>query len=107
MNFKIKFIIGLLSCLFALFSCSLFDNDTKRLTSVRSEAKVEKVEELSVDTGGNPKVRLHLEVMPEDDASFKTVVEKTVHKNGVPKAGDYVTVFYNLNDKSDVVVDLR
>lgn len=107
MNSKIKFVIVLLYAASILFSCSLFDGETKRLTTVRAEAKVIKVEKLSIDSDGNPIVRLHLEVKPENKSSFNAIVEKTVHKNGVPKPGDYVTVFYNPENKSDIVVDLR
>lgn len=71
----------------------------------RSSATIKKVEDLNVTINKNPKVRIYLKVTPKDEKAFDAAIEMVVSRVNIPRAGDDATVFYNPNDKTDIIIE--
>jgi hypothetical protein len=115
---KIKYILSLLVLIITALACNIVEKEMnkfagydeekiKRLKKegVKCEAQIEKVEDLNITVNQDPKVRLYLEVMPPGEPSFGAQVEMVVSRVSVPRKGDYVVVYYNPKDKSDIIVE--
>jgi len=115
---KRKYILSLVVLLFTALACNIVEKEVnkfaghdeekiKRLKKEgnKCEALIEKVEDLNITINKDPKVRLFLEVMPPGEPSFGGQVDMVVSRVNVPRKGDYVTVFYNPKDKTDLIVE--
>ncbi|HAX47672.1 MAG TPA: hypothetical protein PK605_14880 [Ignavibacteria bacterium] len=113
-----KYIISLIILLIAATACNIVEKEVNKLTGndeekikrlkkegVKCEALVESVEDMNITVNKDPMVRLSLEVMPPGEPSFGAQVEKLVSRVNVPRKGDYVTVYFNPKDKSDIIVE--
>jgi len=83
------------------------DDKRERLmkTGKSARGKVTKVEDTNVTLNKNPKVRLYVHVSPKDEEEFDAVVEKLVSRISVPRKGDVVTVWYDPNNRDDIIVE--
>jgi len=115
---KRKYILSLVVLLFTALACNIVEKEVnkfaghdeekiKRLKKEgnKCEALIEKVEDLNITINKDPKVRMYLEVMPPGEPSFSAQVEMVVSRVNVPRKGDYVTVYYNPKDKTDLIVE--
>ena len=83
------------------------DEKRERLmkTGKSAKAEIERVEDTNVTINKNPKVRLYLKVKPEDGEEFDAVVETVVSRVNIPRKGDHVKVWYDPNNRNEIVVE--
>ena len=71
----------------------------------KSGATIQRVEDTNTTLNNNPKVIIYLKVKPEKEEEFDATVETYVSRVRIPRKGDNVTVYYNPNDKTDIIVE--
>ena len=74
-------------------------------TGKKSFGEIQKVEDTQITINNNPKVRLFVKVKPEDEKEFEAVIETIVSRVKIPRKGDKVIVYYDPNNKEDIIVD--
>ena len=115
---NIKYIFSIIILIFAVTACNVVEKQVNKFTGndeekikrlkkegVKCEALIESVEDMNITINKDPMVRLNLEVMPPGEPSFGAQVEKLVSRVNVPRKGDYVIVYYNPKDKTDIIVE--
>lgn len=115
---KYKFIISVVILFFLGTTCEFVEKQVSKYTGrdqekiarlkkegKKSDAEILKVEDMNITVNKNPMVRLYLEVTPTGEPSFDAQVETLVSRVNVPRKGDYVTVYYNPKDKTDIIVE--
>jgi len=82
------------------------DEKRNRLLKEGKEAPaiIDKIEDTRVTVNKDPKVRMFLKVKPKGEDKFDATVEMVVSRVNIPRTGDKVTVYYNANDKKDIIV---
>jgi hypothetical protein len=83
------------------------DNEKRsRLLKEGKEAPaiIDRIEDTQVTVNKNPKIRMFLKVKPKNDDPFDAAVEMVVSRVNIPRTGDKVTVYFNANDKTDIIV---
>ncbi len=109
-----KYILSLVILFFAVTSCSLIDkwtgNDKEKIErlkkeGIKCEAEITNVEDMNVTINKDPMVKLFLSVKPKGEPVFNAQVEMLVSRVRVPRIGDYVIVYYNPKDKTDIIVE--
>ena len=126
---KTKFSISLILTLFIVLSCGFLGRTIEKLTEKtqqkvlkefgvdnekrerlmktgkKSFGEIQKVEDTQITINNNPKVRLFVKVKPEDEKEFEAVIETIVSRVKIPRKGDKVIVYYDPNNKEDIIVD--
>ena len=115
---NIKYIFSIIILIFAVTACNVVEKQVNKFTGndeeeikrlkkegVKCEALIESVEDMNITINKDPMVRLYLEVMPPGEPSFGAQVEKLVSRVNVPRKGDYVIVYFNPKDKTDIIVE--
>ena len=123
--------INLLFFVFTLFvfnSCGFFekkiDNITEKMTKVMKEVGIDKekrdqlkktgkeaegvilkVEDTRETFNQNPKIKMTIRVKPKNEEEFDAVVVMYVSRVNIPRKGDDVTVYYDPNNKTDIIVN--
>jgi len=70
-----------------------------------AKGEITKVEDTNVTLNKNPKVRLYIRVKPENEDEFNAIIETVVSRVNVPRKGDTVKVWYDPNNKEDIIVE--
>jgi hypothetical protein len=109
---KVKQILCFMMLATMLSSCFIFDEmkmdkarERLRKEGVKANARVLNVEDLRETVNDNPRVKMTLEVMPEGQDKFIAEVKMVVSRVAIPRRGDFVTVYFNPNDKTDIAVE--
>ena len=111
---KEKYILSVMILFFTVTSCGVIDkwtgNDKEKIERLKKEgvkcqAEITNVEDMNVTINKDPMVRLFLSVKPKGEPPFDAQVEMLVSRVKIPRAGDYVNVYYNPNDKTDLIVE--
>jgi len=74
-------------------------------TCKSAKAEITKVEDTNVTFNKNPKVRLYITVKPDDGDEFSAVIETVVSRVNIPRKGDTVKVWYDPDNKDDIIVE--
>ena len=53
----------------------------------------------------NPKIKMTIRVKPKNEEEFDAVVVMYVSRVNIPRKGDDVTVYYDPNNKTDIIVN--
>jgi hypothetical protein len=82
------------------------DDKRNRLMKDGKEAPaiIDKIEDTRVTVNKNPKIRMYLKVKPKGEEEFDAVAEMVVSRVNIPRTGDKVTVYYNPNERTDLIV---
>jgi hypothetical protein len=130
---KIKFLFTISVCVLLLTSCGLFtkkvdeftentkkdvekkilkefgvdDDKRKELIEkgIKAKGEITKVEDTRETLNNNPKVKLYVTVKPDEGDDFEAVVTMYVSRVRIPRQGDKVNVFYNPDNKKEIVVE--
>ena len=119
---KIKFLFAILFALFICTSCGWFTksiqkkvlkeigiDDEKRARLMKdgkkSGATILRVEDTNTTLNNNPQVIIYLKVKPEKEEEFEAKVETYVSRVRITRKGNNVTVYYNPQDKTDIIVE--
>ena len=115
---RTKFILALVVLFFTISSCGIVKDIVKEISGedeknrerlmkegVSAEGEITKVEDTNVTINKNPQVRLYIRVKPKDGEEFDAVVKRVVSRVQIPRKGDYVKVWYNPKDKTDITVE--
>lgn len=70
-----------------------------------AKGEILKVEDTNVTFNKNPKVRLYIRVKPENEDEFNAIIETVVSRVDIPRKGDTVKVWYDPNNKDDIIVE--
>lgn len=117
-SYRIRFVIAALVLVVVTSSCGLVGDLIKEISGaddkkrerlmkegVSAEGEITKVEDTNVTINKNPKIRIYIHVTPKGDDAFDTVIERVVSRVNIPRKGDYVKVWYNPKDKTDITVE--
>jgi hypothetical protein len=74
-------------------------------TGKSANGEITKVEDTNVTFNKNPKVRLYITVKPDDGEEFNAIIETVVSRVAIPRKGDTVKVWYDPNNKDDIIVE--
>jgi polyribonucleotide nucleotidyltransferase len=126
---KIKFFLSVILAILILTSCNIFTkkieeyaenkkneilkdfgiNQQKRDSLIKngkkSKGEITEVEDTQTTLNNNPKVILYVKVMPENEDEFDAKITTYVSRVKIPRKGDKVFVYYNPNDKTDIIVE--
>jgi len=126
---KIKFFLSVILAILILTSCNIFTkkieeyaentkkeilkdfgiNQEKRDSLIKngkkSKGEITGVEDTQTTLNNNPKVILYVKVMPENEDEFDAIITTYVSRVKIPRKGDKVFVYYNPNDKTDIIVE--
>ncbi len=88
-------------------SVGIDEEKRERLMKTGKSAKGEitKVEDTNVTFNKNPKVRLYITVKPDEGDEFSAVIETVVSRVNIPRKGDTVKVWYDPDNKDDIIVE--
>jgi len=88
-------------------SVGIDDEKRERLmkTGKSANGEITKVEDTNITFNKNPVVNLYITVKPEDGDEFNAIVKMMVSRVNVPRKGDTVKVWYDPNNKEDIVVE--
>jgi hypothetical protein len=126
---KIKFFLSVILAILILTSCNIFTkkieeyaentkkeilkdfgiNQEKRDSLIKngkkSKGEITGVEDTQTTLNNNPKVILYVKVMPENEDEFDAIITTYVSRVKIPRKGDKVFVYYNPNNKTDIIVE--
>jgi Protein of unknown function (DUF3592) len=74
-------------------------------TGKSANGEITKVEDTNITFNKNPVVNLYIHVKPENGEEFDAVVKTVVSRVQVPRKGDAVKVWYDPNNKEDIIVE--
>ena len=83
------------------------DNEKRELlikTGKEAKGEIQKVEDTQETFNQNPKVKLYIKVKPEEEDEFDAVITTLVSRAAIPRKGDKVKVYYNPENKKDIIV---
>ena len=88
-------------------SVGIDEEQRQRLMKDGKSAKGEitKVEDTNITFNKNPVVQLYIRVKPEGEEEFNAVVKTVVSRVEIPRKGDTVKVWYDPNNKEDIIVE--
>jgi len=88
-------------------SVGIDEEKRERLMKTGKSAKGEitKVEDTNVTFNKNPNVRLYITVKPDEGDEFSAVIETVVSRVNIPRKGDTVKVWYDPDNKDDIIVE--
>ncbi|HEY5122585.1 MAG TPA: DUF3592 domain-containing protein [Ignavibacteria bacterium] len=78
----------------------------EQLIKTGKEAKgvIQKVEDTQETFNQNPKIKMTVKVKPENEEEFDAVILMYVSRVSIPRVGDKVKVYYDPNNKTDIIV---
>jgi signal peptidase I len=71
----------------------------------KSKGEITRVEDTQETLNNNPKVKLYIKVKPENEDEFDALIVTYVSRVKIPRKGDIVTVYYDPNNKTDIIVE--
>ncbi len=71
----------------------------------QAPATIDAIEDTGELKNRKLKLRLYLKVKPEKSETFDALVDVVVSRFAVPHVGQRVTVYYNDDDKTDIIVE--
>ena len=130
---KTKFYLSLVLSFFLFISCGLFskkidsfteetkknmekkvlkefgvDNEKREKlmkTGVKAKGEITKVQDTQETINNNPRVKIYVKVKPDNGEEFDAVISTIVSRVNIPRKGDEVTVFYDKDNKEDIIVE--
>ena len=126
---KIKFFISLVLSFIIFMSCGIFTKKIEDITEStkkeilknagydqekreqlmkngkKSKGEITRVEDTQETLNNNPKVKLYIKVKPENEDEFDALIVTYVSRVKIPRKGDIVTVYYDPNNKTDIIVE--
>ena len=79
--------------------------DQLKKTGKEAEGVILKVEDTRETFNQNPKIKMTIRVKPKNEEEFDAVVVMYVSRVNIPRKGDDVTVYYDPNNKTDIIVN--
>ena len=79
--------------------------DQFKKTGKEAEGVILKVEDTRETFNQNPKIKMTIRVKPKNEEEFDAVVVMYVSRVNIPRKGDDVTVYYDPNNKTDIIVN--
>jgi hypothetical protein len=73
-------------------------------TGKEANGVIQKVEDTQETFNQNPKIKMTIRIKPENEDEFDAVILMFVSRVAIPRKGDKVTVYYDPNNKTDIIV---
>lgn len=130
---KIRFLLSVILSFFLVVSCGLFSRKVEQITEntkkdvekkilkewgldedkrkeliktgKKAPGEITDVEDTRETLNNNPKVKIYIKVKPEGEDSFNAIVTTYVSRVKIPRKGDKVNVYYNPNDKTEIIIE--
>ena len=70
-----------------------------------AKGEVTKVEDTNITFNKNPVVNLYVHVKTEEGEEFDAIIKTVVSRVEIPRKGDTVKVWYDPNNRDDIIVE--